>query len=75
MNSNDAAIVHRLFALATGVASEATEAAVAGQNAKNSLQTTTTLATSLEDYAADLLSLANAIHVCARTTKHQSQRN
>jgi NTP pyrophosphatase (non-canonical NTP hydrolase) len=75
MKRDDAAIVQRLFALATGVASEAAEVAVAGQNSRNSVETATSLATRLEDFAADLLSLANAIHVCARTIRHETQPN
>ena len=75
MTKDDREIVQRLFAVATGVASEAVEAAVMGQNGRISLERAAAIAARLEGLAASLLSLASAIQVCAQTPRRQSRPN
>jgi hypothetical protein len=66
MTPDDRELIQRLFALATGTASNASEIAVEGQNRKNAPERNTALAARLEAAAGDVLILAKAIALCAR---------
>ena len=66
---DDRELIQRLFALATGITSNAVEIAVAGQNRKNTCKRNTALASQLEAAAGGMLILAKALALCERRNR------
>lgn len=66
---DDRELIQRLFSLATGIASNAVEIAVAGQNRKNTPSRNMALTSQLEAAAGDVLVLAKVIALCERRNR------